>query len=740
MAHLRLAARLPLFALMLLSAPTLAGQATALEQLLPMSLDELIAIPVITASRHVENRDQTPAHLMVFTRDQIRERRYRNLADLLEDAPGVDFMRGTKSSAYNNFSLQGHVGPNKLMVLLDGVPVGNPAGGNFPLAENFSLFMARQVEVLYGPAAALYGADAVAGVVNILTDPAGSSPAGWASLSAGNYGQQEVAFKASTRSSDQQPLALSLGGHWQRADRAPLNEVYPGLFPAVDARNFAGTVVVPAALREEYTGGIRSGSFYLNAGLGRDLTLNYYRNSFRSLTSSGDTPATARYLDDAPWLTTTDTVAGKYKFSLGAAVSAELVLDFSQQEVDPRSRYVNIYTGFESGYEYSRSRRYGIAQHFDWEINARHHLQSGFGHQHITAIEAHTLPQPYDTSKGPQEQGLSYRNTNLPLQIYDAAYDNSSAYLQMRSAWSPAWSSMAGVRIDRHSAFGTSINPRLGAVWRASPQQVVKALYGEAFRAPSPEESLSAFGAFDGSTDASGRYRGTGFRVANFALRPEKARTLSLTWDWRPRRDLNLITNVYHSRITNLITTLPSSAVTAIPGAILLNPESKANAGEQWQRGLDLIVQWHHPLGRDWSLELWGSASHVEGRIDEGDGREWDLSHVAAQKLKLGSTLRYRDRFTLTPQLYWTGDVSNGRKRDRNNPPDRLETPGYTVANLHLGWHRLAESRASLWLDITNLFDRRYYAAHGAGSRTFYNMPQQPRTWMLTFETPISGF
>lgn len=66
--------------------------------LLPLSLEELIATPVITASRRQEGREQTPAHIMVITREQMRDRRYKNLADLLEDLPGVDFQRGTRSA------------------------------------------------------------------------------------------------------------------------------------------------------------------------------------------------------------------------------------------------------------------------------------------------------------------------------------------------------------------------------------------------------------------------------------------------------------------------------------------------------------------------------------------------------------------------------------------------------------------------------------------------------------------
>ncbi|OGB82180.1 MAG: TonB-dependent receptor [Burkholderiales bacterium RIFOXYD2_FULL_59_8] len=703
-----------------------------MDQLMPLSLLELINLPVVTASRQLETRDQTPSHILVFTREQIRERRYNNLADLLEDLPGVDFMRGTKSSAFNNLTVQGHSGPNKLLVMMDGVRIGNPAGGNFPIAENFALYPARQVEVLFGPAAALYGADAVAGVVNIITDQGDGTMDSWVSLGSGAFGNTETSFMTGTRTEN--GLALSLGGHWQRADRAPLNNFYPGDFPRKDAATFGGLVLVPAAKREAYVGGISSYSLFARLDLDKQVSAGFYRNVFRSLTSTGDKPETALYLEDARWITQTDTLYAKYRFDPGADVSAELALDYALQTVDPASRYFNIYTGFANGFEYTRGERLALEQNLNWRVSTQHRVQAGLGVQKYAAIEAHTLPSPYDTTKDAADQGLLYPNTTLPLAIHEASYSNVSAYGQVQSDWNAQWSTMAGVRVDRHSSYGTSVNPRLGAVWRANPQHVFKALYAEAFRAPSPEESLSSFGSFDGTTTTAGLYRGTGFRVANLDLEPETSKTLSLTWDWRPAHDVNMVANAFHSRIKNLIVTLPSTAVNAIAGAELINPESKGNAGEQTQTGLDLMARYQFRLNRAWSGDLWGSASWINGKINEGDGIDWALGFVASQKYKLGATLRYLDKISVTPQLLWIGDTSNGRKKDKNLPPDRLETPGYTVVNLHLGWHKLLGGKTTLWLELHNLFDTRYYAAHGAGSRTFFDMPQQPRSWMLSLD------
>lgn len=705
---------------------------TDLDRLMPLSLMELINIPVVTASRQLETRDQTPSHILVFTRDQIRERRYRNLADLLEDLPGVDFMRGTKSSAYNNFTVQGYVGPNKLLVLQDGIRIGNPAGGSFPVANNLALYAARQVEVLFGPAAALYGADAVAGVVNIVTEGSDHHPASEVSVGVGRFGSRETTLMTGLRGAD--GFALRVGGHWQSSDQAPLAEYYPTEFAKKDAKTFAGKVIVPASAREDYTGGIQSQSLYAHLDTGRDLEFGFNHNRFRSLTSTGDKPETALYLEDAPWITTTHTVYSRLRNAWSADLDGETVLDYSLQTVDPASKYVNIYTNFVDGHEYTRGSRMSLEHNLNWRLSQRHRVQAGLGWQSYRAIEGHTLPTSYDTSKSAGEQGMVYQNTNLPVVINEASYTNVSAYAQLQSQWNAQWSTMAGLRVDRHSAYGSSVNPRVGVVWRASEAHVLKALYAHAFRAPSPEESLSSFGSFDGSKTAEGLYKGTGFRVPNFNLEPEKSKTLSLTWDWRPSADLNLVSNAYHSQIKNLIVTLPSSNVNAIPGALLIAPESKSNAGQQTQTGLDVSARYQFRLSNAWSGDLWASASWVRGEIDEGDGVNWDLPFVATQKQKLGLTLRYLDNLSITPQVLRVGDTTNGRKKDKNHPPQRLLTPGYTVTNLHLGWHRLLGGRATLWLDVYNLFDKRYHAAHGAGSRTFFDMPQQPRSWMTTLE------
>lgn len=710
------------------SGQSCAGEEEQIHQLLPLSLEDLFATKVMTASRRLEAREQTPAHIMVFTREQIRDRRYNNLADLLEDLPGVDFQRGTRSSQYNYFAFQGQIGNVKLIIMLDGVRIDNPVGGSIPIAENFPLFHARQVEVLYGPAAALYGADAMAGVINIITDRAENKATATLKFGGGSFDTQEGSLLASTPLGEE--AGLSVGIHRKRSDMAQLDQTYPGLFPKVDTKTFNGVTVIPASQRENYTGGpVGAESDYLRLDVGKQFTFGYYRNLYHSPTSTGDTSTYALYLSDAQITNQIETFYGKARFNWTPSLSGELVIDHSEWTVDPQSRYVNIYTDFhDQGYLYSVGQRRGIEQNITWQANNDHVVQAGIGFKENHAVVAPNLPRPYSDG-----QTYLYPNTTLPIRIASEDYRNQSAYLQWQAQWHPDLSTTAGVRYDKHSIFGSSTNPRAGVVWQNQPGSFIKLLYGESFRAPSPDEFMNAYGSFSG-TRQDDLYVGSNFRATNFSLKPEKARELSLTWDWRPRNDFNLVANAYATRVSDVIVTQNETTPTQyIPGALLTSTSIKANNGLDRYYGLDLAPQWRVPLSGGWSADLWGAYSYAQGEIQETDGGVvWDQALIANHKLKLGATLRQSDWLTITGRVLATGPVSTFRKIGSSG--ERIEAPGYAVASLHFGWHKLADRKLSAYLDITNLFDRRYYAAHGSASTTFVQVPQQPRTLSLSLE------
>ena len=81
----------------------------------------------------------------------------------------------------------------------------------------------------------------------------------------------------------------------------------------------------------------------------------------------------------------------------------------------------------------------------------------------------------------------------------------------------------------------------------------------------------------------------------------------------------------------------------------------------------------------------------------------------------------------------WVGETNTGRKNTLA-PGERLKTDAYTVVNFNAGWHKLWNDKASFYFDVYNLFDKRYYNAHGSSSTVMLQVPQQPRTLMGTVE------
>ncbi|MCP4698143.1 MAG: TonB-dependent receptor [Gammaproteobacteria bacterium] len=708
-----------------------AEEAADMQDLLALSLDELMNVSIITASKNVETVSDTPATVIVVSKRQILERRYINLADLLQDLPGVDVQRNTKSKLYHNITLRGHLGSAKFLILQNGIRIDSPAGGSIPVADNFPLYHAKQVEILFGPAAALYGADAFGGVINIITEKPDDVDGIRVSSALGTQDYRYHIIHAGRQFSDK--IGLTAGGHVHSADTADLSRYYPEEFAKTDAVTFGGEVAIPAAEREDYVGPVSSKSAFAELKVTDDFTLGFTHSFFRSLSSTGDRPDTALYSTEGQWNTEINTIYAKYRFEPNERLSGELLLNYAGYKVDPKSKYLNIFVNFQDhGYEYARTRKRGVEQQFNLQMTSRHTLTAGAAYEDFYSLpEVPDLPRPFDTDKSADAQNVFYENTDLPIRLFEVNYTNSAVYMQLQSEWNARFATAAGLRYDDNSRYQGTLNPRAGALYRIRPNSVLKLLYGEAFRAPSTNEGLGTFGAFTGKQNAGGEYIGEFFRVPNFDLEPEKSRNLEFEWSHIPSPELAISVGAYYAEVDNLIVTRDEKIPTQfIPGAELRNTSVKDNVGAERHYGLDLTLRYRYVFDHGLRGDFYAAYSFLDGEIQEDpDEPAVDLAYIAAHKLKLSATLRYRNYF-ITPKIYLTGRANTGRV-DKEHPGRRRQAPGYALVNLHLGAEELWKN-LSANLDIYNLFDTRYYAAAGSGSTTFVAMPQQPRATVFS--------
>jgi len=152
-----------------------------------LSLEQLGDIQVTSVSRHAERLQDAPASIYVITAEDIRRSGVTSLPEALRLAPNLQVARVNASSyAISARGFNNSIG-NKLLVLIDGRTVYTPLfSGVFWDAQDVMLEDVDRIEVISGPGATLWGANAVNGVINVITRRAGDTQGVLATAGGGN--------------------------------------------------------------------------------------------------------------------------------------------------------------------------------------------------------------------------------------------------------------------------------------------------------------------------------------------------------------------------------------------------------------------------------------------------------------------------------------------------------------------------------------------------------------------------
>ncbi len=134
---------------------------------------------VVTASRVPQARLSVGSAIDVLTGSDIKTRQEAFLGDLLRDLPGLAVNRTGPAGAFTQVRLRGAESSHTL-VIIDGIEAGDPFNaGEFEFAHLMSSSVSR-VEVLRGPQSALWGSEAIGGVINVTTGPSETPDGAWA--------------------------------------------------------------------------------------------------------------------------------------------------------------------------------------------------------------------------------------------------------------------------------------------------------------------------------------------------------------------------------------------------------------------------------------------------------------------------------------------------------------------------------------------------------------------------------
>ncbi|TAK92211.1 MAG: TonB-dependent receptor [Burkholderiaceae bacterium] len=203
-----------------------ATPALAQAKLTDLTLEELANIQVVTVSKKPESLSETPAALYVITAQDIRRSGAMTLPEALRLAPNLQVARNTAGQYAITARGFNSTSANKLLVLIDGRIVYTPLySGVFWDVQDVALGDVERIEVISGPGGALWGANAVNGIINVITRNARDTQGSTIAVTAGSTGSLATARYGG---------ALNNGGHyrvygnrhdWDNTERANGTEI-----------------------------------------------------------------------------------------------------------------------------------------------------------------------------------------------------------------------------------------------------------------------------------------------------------------------------------------------------------------------------------------------------------------------------------------------------------------------------------------------------------------------------------
>lgn len=509
-------------------------------------------ITIATGSRQLLS--QAPAVASVITAADIRAMGATDLDQVLAAVPGLHV--SVSPRAYSPlYSIRGIYSENnpQVLVLVNDIPITNVyVGDRSQVWGGMPINNISRIEVMRGPGSALYGADAFAGTINIITKTAEEIAGTQTGVRLGSFNTSEG--------------WLLHGGNWKGFDiafslEAGTTSGFDGVIDAdaqtaFDALTSTVASLAPGSVnldrdwldtRFDISRGpwrLRLGhqvrSIGTGAGAGLALDPRGSGTAHRSNVDLTYNAALARFWDITGTLSFFDT-----------RTETDLVL------------YPPGAFGFTDGIigspqVYERHTRIGLSAFYHGFDNHQIRIGAGASHNDMHKVREYKnyIQDPVTSMFAPLvADGSVVDVSNDPSLVFIRPNDRKVFYVFVQDEWrfAPTWRLTAGIRHDHYSDFGDTTNPRLALVWQTSPDLTTKVMYGRAFRAPSFSELYNI---------------NNPLAIGNKKLKPETIDTAELAFSYEPSPWVNLGLNVYHYRMRDVIRFSPTTGVAENFGTI----------------------------------------------------------------------------------------------------------------------------------------------------------------------------
>lgn len=183
---------------------------------IPAFADPAIGTVLVTANRTPQRADEVIPDTTVISNEEIARAGAGSVADVLRRQRGIEIVRNGGPGASTSVYLRGANG-NQVVVLIDGVRIGSSTTGTASW-NAIPLSSIDHIEIVYGPLSALYGADAIGGVVQIFTRKSEGAPAFSAGAGAGSYDTRQYDASVHGATGGEHSVSYALSGAHEDAD------------------------------------------------------------------------------------------------------------------------------------------------------------------------------------------------------------------------------------------------------------------------------------------------------------------------------------------------------------------------------------------------------------------------------------------------------------------------------------------------------------------------------------------
>ena len=383
---------------------------------------------VVTAEKHPTQRLDTPENISVITAKEIADNHYQTLAEAAEHVNGVAITRmgGTDFVTLN--------GDQRVVVLVDGVRQNNDQGGSagrYSMNINMlpSLKNVARIEIIKGGASALYGSDAVGGVINIITKKV-YAPATTLSMSTGSWKTHAYELTTQGNAGD---LQWQVGAAMDR--RGYFAYKYGGDTHRM-AHSDHNNEALDLNLRQQF-----------GASASLQLAMQHKRIQADQYTCLGDTSMANPYSPHLDALA--NNISLSYRFREDSAAPGRLT-------------YFNNYQTQMFGGRF-QTRLQGFDYQDGWQIAPQQTLVAG--------------AEWHQSSSSNRDSGY-----------HDAQITTQAFYVQDTWKFAPKWNFVPGLRVDHHSKAGTHWSPKVALNYRADDATQLYASWGRVFKSPTADD------------------------------------------------------------------------------------------------------------------------------------------------------------------------------------------------------------------------------------------------------------